>query len=287
MANNIIIDVPRQAAGLSTVGVKRLFAADTALKAAARFWFLVAVLGQWIFAFYITAFYGGAAVRGDWLAWNKVLPHGYEAGETLGNAALAAHLLLAAVITVGGPLQLVPQIRARFPVLHRVIGWTYLLTAFTMSATGLYLGFSGRTVVGDASQHVALSINAVLIMLCAAMALRYAIARNIKTHRRWALRLFLVVSGVWFFRVGLMFWVTVNHGPVGFDPETFQGPFLTSLAFAQYLVPLAALEAYLRVRDRAGRTAKYVTAGGLTILTVVMGLGIAAATLGMWLPRLQ
>lgn len=287
MANNIIIGVPHPAAGLSTGGVKRQFTPDTALNAAARFWFLVAVLGQWIFAVYITAFYGGAAVRGDWQSWNKVLPHGYEAGETLGNAALAAHLLLAAVITVGGPLQLVPQIRARFPVLHRVIGWTYLLTAFTMSATGLYLGFSGRTVVGDVRQHVALGINAVLIMLCAAMALRYAIARDIKTHRRWALRLFLVVSGVWFFRVGLMFWVTVNHGPVGFDPETFQGPFLTSLAFAQYLLPLAALEAYLRVRERAGRTAKYVTAGGLTILTVVMGLGIAAATMGMWLPRLQ
>lgn len=286
MANNIIIGAPRQTAGLSTGAVKRVFTADTALKAAARFWFLAAVPGQWIFAYYITAFYGGAAVRGDWLAWNKVLPHGYEAGETLGNVALAAHLLLAAVITVGGPLQLVPQIRARFPRLHRSIGWAYLLTAFTMSATGLYLGLSGRKVVGDVTQHIALIINAVLIMLCAAMALRYAIARDIKTHRRWALRLFLVVSGVWFFRVGLMFWVAVNRGPAGFDPETFQGPFLTFLAVAQYLLPLAALEAYLRVRDRAGQAIKYATAGGLTVLTVVMGLGIAAATMGMWLPRI-
>ncbi len=43
-------------------------------------------------------------------------------------------------------------------------------------------------------------------MICAAMALHYALARNIDAHKRWALRTFIVVSGVWFFRVGLMLW---------------------------------------------------------------------------------
>ncbi len=38
------------------------------------------------------------------------------------------------------------------------------------------------------------------------MALRYALARNIDAHKRWAVRTFIVVSGVWFFRVGLMLW---------------------------------------------------------------------------------
>jgi len=32
--------------------------ADTVLKAAAGFWFLVAVIGQWAFLYYIVAFYG-------------------------------------------------------------------------------------------------------------------------------------------------------------------------------------------------------------------------------------
>lgn len=278
-----------QPAGVKAVspgGLKLNAAADTALKAAARFWFLTAVTGQWIFVYYIMGFYGGAAMQGDFEAWNKVLPHGYAAGDTMGNIAVAVHLLFAAIITVGGPLQLIPQVRARFPAFHRWNGRVYMLTAFTMSMTGLYLGLSGRALVGDMTQHLALNLNAVLIMIFAVLALRYAIARDIKTHRRWALRLFLVVSGVWFFRVGLMLSFLINKGPFGFDPETFQGPFLTFLAFAQYLVPLAVLEIYLRIQDRAGAPGKFTMAGGLFVLSVAMGAGIFAATMGLWLPRI-
>jgi hypothetical protein len=140
--------------------------------------------------------------------------------------------------------------------------------------------------IGDRSQHVAISINAVLIMVCAAMALRHALARRIDLHRRWALRLFLAVSGVWFFRVGLMFWIVVNQGPVGFDPESFTGPFLTFLAFAQYLLPLAVLQLYFHVQSRSAG-ARLAMAAGLGALTLMTAAGIAAASMIMWLPRLQ
>jgi Tetratricopeptide repeat len=162
-----------------------------------------------------------------------------------------------------------------------------VLVAFTMGISGLYLLLSGRKVGGDVSQHVAFGINGVLIMVCAAMAWRYAMARDFKTHRRWALRLFLVVGGVWFFRVGLMFWLFLNKGPVGFDPTTFKGPFVTFLSFAQYLLPLAVLEIYLRTQDRAGAPGRFATAAGLFVLTRAMGVGIFAATMGMWLPRIK
>ncbi len=133
---------------------------------------------------------------------------------------------------------------------------------------------------------MALSLNAILIMACAAMAVRHAMARQLAIHRRWALRLFLVVSGVWFFRVFLMLWLTLWQGPAGFDPETFTGPFLTFLAFGQYLVPLSVLEVYLRVRESGGTASRFVVAGSLAFISMAMGLGIFAATLGMWLPRL-
>jgi tetratricopeptide (TPR) repeat protein len=112
-------------------------------------------------------------------------------------------------------------------------------------------------------------------------------ARDFKAHRRWALRLFLVVSGVWFFRVGLMFWLFVNKGPVGFDPATFQGPFITFLSVAQYLVPLAVLEIYLRTQDRGGTLSGFATGAGLFVLTLGMCLGIVAATMSMWAPRIK
>ena len=45
--------------------------ADTALKAAAGFWFLVAVIGQWALLYYIVAFYVTSTLQGTLQAWSK------------------------------------------------------------------------------------------------------------------------------------------------------------------------------------------------------------------------
>jgi len=115
--------------------------ADTALKASAGLWFLVAVIGQWAFLYYIVAFYGPSTLQGHFQAWSKntFLFKGYVAGDTAGNLAFAAHALLAAVIAFGGALQLIPQIRARAISVHRWNGRLFLLTALAVSIAGLYL----------------------------------------------------------------------------------------------------------------------------------------------------
>ncbi len=258
----------------------------TALEATARLWFVVAVVGQWLFAAYVAAFYGGSAARGDLLAWNKHLPHGYTPGDRAGNLVLITHLVLAVVVSVGGPLQLVPRLRARVPSFHRWSGRLYVLAAFALGLGGLYLAWSGRRVVGDVTQQLGVSLNALLILICAALAWRHAVARQFDRHRRWALRLFLVVSGVWFFRVGLMFWLIGWGGPVGFDARAFQGPFLTALSFGQTLVPLALLELYLRARDGGVAAARYAMAGVLLACAAATAVGVFGAVMGMWLPRL-
>ncbi len=256
------------------------------MRRAAGLWFLVAVLGQLIFTVYILAFYSRGVIAGDLTLWNQVLAAGYVPGNTMGNAALAVHLLLAAVITIAGPLQLIPQVRARLPRFHRWSGRLYMLTAIVMSVTGVYLIWVKGGVVGGVVQHTGTSLNALAILLCGAMALRYAMARKITIHRRWAIRLYLAVSGVWFFRVGLLFWLIVNKGPVGFDPKTFLGPFLDFLTFAQFLVPIGVLELYLQAQDRPGKTMKIAVAALLFVLTIATGIGIFGTTMGMWLPRI-
>jgi hypothetical protein len=262
-------------------------AGKAALNAAAAFWFLAAVIGQWTFVVYIVSFYGGAIVQGDFGRWGKFLTHGLIPGDTMGNLALATHLSLAAVITAGGPLQLIPQIRTRVPAFHRWLGRAYLLTAFVISISALYLlWIRNERRAGDLVQHLGVSLDAILIMFCGAMALRYALARKFDVHRRWAMRLFLVVSGVWFFRVGVFFSLVVNQGPVGFDPDTFQGPFLDFMSFAESLLPLAVLEIYLRARDRAGASGRIAMAAGLFILTVAMGVGIFGVFMESWLPNI-
>jgi tetratricopeptide (TPR) repeat protein len=260
--------------------------ADSTLKAAAGFWFVVVVLGQLVFAFTVASFYGLTAARGNWQQWNKSMTHGYAPDHPMGNLVVAIHLTSAVIIMFSGAIQLIPQIRRRAPSFHRWNGRIYFVTAFTVSLAGLYMMWF-RGTVGDLPQHLGQSLDAALIMLCAAMALRYALARDFKTHRRWALRLFMVVSASLFIRAGIFLSFLLNHGPFGFNAVTFSGPFLTFMSFAQYLVPLAVLEVYLRTQDRAGAPGRFAMAAGLFVLTVVMGGGIVAVTMGAFLPNIK
>lgn len=259
--------------------------ANAALKGSAALWFTVAATGQFIFAAYIALNYGRKALGGNFEGWGETLIHGIIAGDPIGNIAVGLHLLLALIITVGGPLQLIPTVRKRWPKFHRWNGRIYIVTAFIISLGGLYMVWT-RGVPGPTVNAVAISINALLIMGYAAMALRFALGREFERHRRWATRLFLVVGGVWFFRVGLMFWVLANGGkPVGIGTE-LDGPFAIFLAFAQYVAPLAVYELYLRTRDRAGVAGHVCMAAVLIVLALATAVGVFGATLGMWLPRL-
>ena len=257
--------------------------ADSALKAAARFWFVVAVIGQLLFALATASFYGLTALRGDY--HGSRISQGHVAGDLTGNSAVAMHLISAVVIMLAGAVQLVPQVRSHFPVFHRWNGRIYMLAALAVSAAGVYMTWRGS--VGDLPQHIGGSLNAVLIWLFAGMALRYAVARDFRTHRRWALRLFLVVSAAWFFRIVVFLSFIVFKGPVGFDPTTFRGPFLTFMSFGQYLLPLTFLELYLRAQERPGALQRMATAAGLFIVTLAMGAGVFAVSVALWVPQVK
>jgi hypothetical protein len=258
--------------------------ADTALTAAARFWFGVTVIGQLAFGFAVASFYSLTALRGDYHGWK--FTNGYVPGVTRGNWAVVMHVASAAVLMLAGALQLIPQVRSRFPGFHRWNGRVYMLTALILSMAGLYMTWI-RGSVGDVSQHVGSTLNAVLIWLFAAMALRYALARDFRTHRRWALRLFLVVSASWFIRIMLFLTFLVFKGPVGFDPATFTGPLLTFLTFGQYLIPLAVLQLYFRAQDHRGALRRMAMACLLFGLTLVMGTGLFAVTMAIWVPEVK
>ena len=277
--------VERRRKGPAATVSKRSSGAATWLSWSARSWLAIAAIGQWIFAAYVAGFYGprlaasGAAGLAD-----THLPNGYVAGDSAGNLAISAHVLVAAIIIGLGPLQLVPKIRAAAPRFHRLVGWTYISTAVLTSVAGLYLVLT-RGTLGGAVGHIAISLDAVLIIVFAGLALYHAINRRFALHERWVLRLFMVVSAVWFFRIGIMAWFVATGG-IGIDPESFTGPFLTFLFFGQMAVPLLVLEIYLRARDGKSRAFQFFAAALVSLAAVLTALGIVAATLWMWLPRL-
>src|SRR3954468_15262699 len=51
--------------------------AEKILNIPTRLWFVLAVAGQWMFAYYVAALYGGSALRGDWTVWHKRMAHGH------------------------------------------------------------------------------------------------------------------------------------------------------------------------------------------------------------------
>lgn len=261
--------------------------AGKAIDGSAKFWFAAVVVGQAIFSFYIVAFYYTATFTNDIERFSKVMPAGYIEGDFWGNVAVVGHVLFAAIITMGGLMQLLPIIRRKIPALHRWNGRLYILTASIMSLSGALMIITRYDkVIGGWFGHTTLMINGAIILTCAAMAFKFARQRKFAQHRIWALRLFLAVSGVWMFRVGMMAWLMLHGKPVGFDPVSFSGPFLTALFTLVYIAPLFILEVYLRVQATGSVNQKLATATGVLLLSLVMVGGIFSATTGMWLPRI-
>lgn len=261
--------------------------AKKAINNAAKLWFSAVLVGQAIFSYYIIAFYYTATINRDIEHFNRIMPAGFIEGDVWGNVAVVAHVIFAAIITIGGLMQLIPLIRQKLPALHRWTGRLYILVAFIMSLSGAFMILTRwDKVVGSTVGHTTLMINGLIIVVCAVLAFKYARNRQFAVHRRWALRLFIAVSGVWFFRIGIMAWLTFHGEPVGFDPRTFTGPFLTVLYTTVYVLPLAFLEVYLRAQANGTALQKLLTASGVVLLTLVMILGVFGATMGMWLPRI-
>ena len=268
---------------LAAPAKRRSLLGNRSLDASATFWLVTVIAGQSLFASYIATFYTLSAVHGQLGDKTKFFNHGYVAGDLSGNFAVAMHILFALVINLSGAIQLIPQLRRRAPAFHRWNGRVFLFGAVITGLAGLYMTWV-RGSVGDLSQHLGTSLDAVLIFLCAALALRAALVHKIDAHRRWALRLFVVASGSWFLRISFFFWILVNRGPAGLDTATSTGPVLTAFSFGESLVPLAILELYLRVRDRAHAPGRFVMAGGIVAITLAMIAGIGGVAAFTWVP---
>jgi hypothetical protein len=258
-------------------------AGATALRWAGVLWFVVAAIGQTAFIGFILAFYGVRTATGNFAGWNdKPLIDGYIKGDDAGNIVFAAHVLLASVVTLGGLMQMIPALRRKWPGLHRWTGRTFLVIAIFMALSGVWLAVVRGTYLSVISA-VAILINAVLILIFAGLAWRHAVKRRFEQHRRWAMRTFMVVSGVWFLRVGLMGWIVVNRGPVGMTKD-MSGPADIVMTFGSYLIPLAFLELHGAAERSADGVRKILTAALIVVASAFTAVGVFGTIAFMWSP---
>ena len=248
----------------------------------ATFCYLAIAAGQLLFVAFILLFYYPSTLSGDFAAWNdKPLIKGFVAGDTAGNLFFAVHVLMAAIITFGGLVQLVPAIRGRWPAVHRWNGRLYLVSELSLALGGLWLTWVRETWLNYIGA-IGITLDALLITGFAALAWQAARHRQYADHRRWAIRLFAVASAVWFMRVGYMAWGLASGGAgIG---KAMDGPFDLFLAFANSLLPLAIAELYLRAGARGTPLARQATAALLGVSGLVILAGSAGAWMMMWGP---
>jgi len=257
------------------------------LSRAAVFWLAIATFGQWLFFYYIALFYGPSTLTGNFQLWTRKhsLLKGYVPGDLAGNLAFGVHALLVAYVTLGGALQLVPRLRAMAPRFHRWNGRIFIVTAIGVSLTGLYMIWI-RGATTNMTGAIIISGNGLLIVLFAALAWRKALERDFVSHRRWALRTYLVANGQWFFRIMIFGWILLARGEAGLG-KNFDGPVVVACEFGCYLAPLAVLELYLRAKEDGGAPARIAMAAVLTIFALLMAVGIFGAYTIAWHPVLK
>jgi hypothetical protein len=263
------------------------------------------------FATYIFVHYWTSAAVGDFAKWNETLIHPLAPRDVVGNTFIVMHITLAFIITVGGPLQVVlgwmatrngasqlpPRLRARLLRVHRWFGRTYILSAVLISAGAIWLTSTQRPLLFHAgpvpsfAAAAASDTNGALIILCALLAIGYARSGKIEAHRRWALMTFLMVSGVWFIRIGYGFWtVATGRTPFGGGaPGTtgdLDGWFDMLLGFARFIVPWIVLELYLYARRTTDSRVKMFAVATLALAAFVVGVGTVGAARLMWLPNM-
>ncbi|MCC2617722.1 DUF2306 domain-containing protein [Aestuariibacter halophilus] len=253
--------------------------AKTALDISVKSWFAIALVGQWAFALYVFFIYALTLAFG--VDITDISPaSGVRETEGFDRVVFFSHIVPSVYLSLFGLFQLVPAIRNRFRGFHRWNGRLFLVLGLCGALTGLYL----QWIKGlNFSQGV--TVNGLLILLAVAATWYYAVNRRFDLHMRWAVHTFILVNGVWSFRLYLMGWYLVNQGPNGNTPNV-NGPMDVFLSFACYLIPMAIAELYFWVKRQRHNHKVWAATTVMTIGALITLIGVFAAITMMWTPRI-
>ncbi|MEL6640388.1 MAG: DUF2306 domain-containing protein [Pseudomonadota bacterium] len=163
------------------------------------------------------------------------------------NFGIFLHMVTGAVITVLAPLQLVPILRRKWPVVHRWSGRVLVVFAFVTGCGGLaYIALHGT--IGGPRMSVAFAIYGFLVLICALQTIRFARTRNWVAHQDWALRMFFLAIGSWLYRVHYAIWAPLTDR-AGMARD-FSGSFDQFNLWAFYVPYLVLLECVLAAKAR-------------------------------------
>lgn len=165
------------------------------------------------------------------------------------NAIVALHMMLGATAMLLIPFQLVATIRIRWPAVHRVCGRLVIAGAVATAIGGL-LYIAVRGTKGGWPMDTGFLLYGALMIIAAVQTVSHAMARRIARHRRWALRLLVLLMGSWLYRAHYVAWYVATDG-LWSELPAHTGGFDRVQNFAFYLPYLLALELWLRRSKRS------------------------------------
>jgi uncharacterized membrane protein len=114
--------------------------------------------------------------------------------------AIWAHLAFGPVALVTGAVNFRHAIRRTRPALHRRIGQAYVIAALGTGVAGGYLALYAQ---GGLNTTLGFGGLAVATLTTVTMAWRYAVARDLKAHRRWMIRSYAMILAAVTLRIEL------------------------------------------------------------------------------------
>ena len=128
------------------------------------------------------------------------LPGDIASNSFLNPGGIRFHITVTAIAIIVAPWQFARGLRNRFPLVHRTMGRTYLVTGFIGIGTGtaIALGSSQGLIAGFGFLFLGLAWLSVT-----AIAYRKILARDYEAHRRWMLRSFALMFGAVTLRIYL------------------------------------------------------------------------------------
>src|SRR5258706_2433490 len=161
-----------------------------------------------------------------------------------------AHIVPGMLFMILGPLQFIPQLRARHLAWHRWSGRVFVASGFVLGFTALAL--SPRIAIGGFNETVATFLFGVYFLLALSKAFWHIRRRQIALHREWMIRAFAIGLAVATVRPinGVFFALYAARGFL--SPHEFFGISFW-LGFTLHLI---AAEAWIRTAGRGPRRAQ-------------------------------
>ena len=172
----------------------------------------------------------------------------FQNDDILANVGIALHMIAGAVLTFGAPLQALPIVRRRWPGLHRRFGYGLFVLAVATGLGGLvYITVKGT--IGGWWMSLWFAIYGAAMIWTAVNTVYFALAKDLRRHFAWAVRLVVLAVGSWIYRMHYAIWFAATGGVA--SSEEFTGLF-DQVQVVAFFVPYLLI-AEIVLRWRAGR----------------------------------